>query len=434
MVALSAIAIIAAIALFIYLCMKGTNVIVVTCLSAAIVSLAATGGFFDNFFNVFMTGTMGFMQNMLLIMISGAVFGGVLNASGCNDRIGRTMVKAFGEKNVTYIIMVFAIVIAATGASPIIIVAYLAFGLLKQANLPRYIGMCAMAGSMVLSQQVLPGVVGLANTIPTFILGTTLYAAPGMGIACAILGFILICIYINYLVKDARKKGRGWDPMNEEDQKELRPEDDIPPFGVAILPIIFILAFCFVAILGFGMPSNYAVTFAGFGAAVLCFVTCNKYIHMSKFEVWHSAVLQLVPCFIATPIVVGFASVVQNTACYTAVSEAITKMNLNPYVVIVIGTTIMCILCADCLGGSSAFLTMMGQQVVAAGAVPAAVHRLCLITSAGFDSMPHNGSIMMILMCYGYTHKEGYKYLLVSNIAIPMAMAIFGMIIAIVAY
>ena len=48
--------------------------------------------------------------------------------------------------------------------------------------------------------------------------------------------------------------------------------------------------------------------------------------------------------------------------------------------------------------------------------------------------MPHNGSIMMILMCYGYEHKDGYKYLLVSNIAIPMAMTILGMIIAMIVY
>ena len=77
---------------------------------------------------------------------------------------------------------------------------------------------------------------------------------------------------------------------------------------------------------------------------------------------------------------------------------------------------------------------MMGQHLIEMGAAPAAIHRLCLITSSAFDSMPHNGSIMMILMCYGYEHKDGYKYLLISNIAIPMAMTILGMIIAMIVY
>jgi H+/gluconate symporter-like permease len=432
-VATSAIAIIVAIVLFIFLCMKGSNVIWVSCLCAAIVALFAIGGFTENFFNVFMSGTMDFMSNMLLIYISGAVFGGVLNASGCNDRIGRTMVKVFGQNNVCYIIMVFAMIIAFCGVSPIVIVSYLAFGLLKQANLPRYIGMVAMAGAMVLTQQVIPGHAGLANVIPTMFLGTDLYAAPLIGIPCAILGFVLVALYVHHLVKQAKAQGKGYDPMPGDDQ-QLRTEDDIPSFGIAILPIIFIVVFCFVAILGFNMSSNYAVVYAGFGAAIICFVTCHKYIHSNPFTVWQEALMQLVPVFIATPIVVGFASVVQNTECFQAMTNAIMNMNMNPYVLIVIGTTLMCIMCADCLGGSSTFLAMMGQQVVSMGAVPAAVHRLTLITSAAFDSMPHNGSVMMILMCYGYNHKEGYKYLLISNIAIPMAMTILGLIISLIAY
>ena len=81
-VTLSAIAIVLAIVLFIFLCMKGVNAIVVCCLSTALVALFAIGGFQENFFNVFMSGTVEFLQNMLLIYISGAVFGGVLNASG----------------------------------------------------------------------------------------------------------------------------------------------------------------------------------------------------------------------------------------------------------------------------------------------------------------------------------------------------------------
>ena len=68
------------------------------------------------------------------------------------------------------------------------------------------------------------------------------------------------------------------------------------------------------------------------------------------------------------------------------------------------------------------------------GANPAAVHRLTSITSIAFDSMPHNGSMCMILMCYGYEHKDGYKYLMISNIAIPMIMSLVAMVVAVVAY
>ena len=268
-VAISAIGLILAIAVFMFLCMKGTGAIFASVIATMIVALTANGGFIENFFTVFMSGTMGFMQNMLLLFISGALFGGLLNVTGCNDRIGRTLTKLFGEKNVIYIIMIFAMVIAATGASPIIIVAYLAVGLCKSVNLPRYVGMCAMAGTMIMTQNILPVSGTIGNLIPTMFLGTTIYAAPLMGIIAFVVGLPLNILYVHWLVKDAKAQGRGYDPMPGEADMNLRSEDDTPSFFVSILPIVFIIAFCFIAVLGFGMDSSQAVIYASLLGALL---------------------------------------------------------------------------------------------------------------------------------------------------------------------
>lgn len=434
-IAISAIGLVVAIVVFIVLCMKGTGAIFASVISTMIIALCANGGFTQNFFTTFMSGTMDFMSNMLLLFITGALFGGLLNVTGCNDSIGRTLTKVFGERNVIYIIMVFAMVVAATGASPIIIVAYLAVGLMKSVNMPRYVGMCAMAGTMIMTQNVLPVSGTIGNLIPTFFLGTTIYAAPLMGIIAFLVGMPLNILYVNYLVRDAKKKGWGYDPMPGEENMGLRGEDDTPPFAIAILPIIFIIAFCFIAVLAFGMNSSQAVIYASLLGALLMLVTCNKYIHAeNKFKVLGDSISFMMPIVIGTSIVVGFATVVANTAVYGAVVGWIMGLNMNPYVLVVIGTTLICILCADCLGGSSSFLALMGEKILAMGADPAAVHRLTSITSTAFDSMPHNGSMCMILMCYGYEHKEGYKYLIVSNIVIPLIMSIVAMVVAMIAY
>ena len=434
-VAISAIGLILAIAVFMFLCMKGTGAIFASVIATMIVALTANGGFIENFFTVFMSGTMGFMQNMLLLFISGALFGGLLNVTGCNDRIGRTLTKLFGEKNVIYIIMIFAMVIAATGASPIIIVAYLAVGLCKSVNLPRYVGMCAMAGTMIMTQNILPVSGTIGNLIPTMFLGTTIYAAPLMGIIAFVVGLPLNILYVHWLVKDAKAKGRGYDPMPGEADMNLRSEDDTPSFFVSILPIVFIIAFCFIAVLGFGMDSSQAVIYASLLGALLMLVTCRNYIHeKNKFVLVGNSISFMMPIVIGTSIVVGFASVVANTEVYNAVVAWIMGLDMNPYVLVVIGTTLMCILCADCLGGSSSFLALMSERILAMGADPAAVHRLTSITSTAFDSMPHNVSFCKILMCYGYEHKEGYKYLMISNIAMPMVMSIVSMIVAMIAY
>lgn len=434
-VILSAIGLIIAIAVFIVLCMKGTGAIFASVISTMIIALFASGGFSQNFFTTFMSGTMDFMSNMLLLFITGALFGGLLNITGCNDSIGRTLTKIFGEKNVVYIIMLFAMVIAATGASPIIIVAYLAVGLCKSVNLPRYVGMCAMAGTMIMTQNVLPVSGTIGNLIPTFFLGTTIYAAPLMGIIAFVVGLPLNILYVNWLVKDAKAKGRGYDPMPGEDNMQLRGEDDIPPFAIAILPIVFIIAFCFIAVLAFRMDSSQAVIYASLLGALLMLVTCRKYIHHeNKFKMLGDTISFMMPIVIGTSIVVGFATVVSATPVYEAVIGWIMSLNMNPYILVVIGTTLICILCADCLGGSSSFLALLGEKILGMGASADAVHRLTSITSTAFDSMPHNGSMCMILMCYGYEHKDGYKYLLISNIAIPMIMSVVAMIVAIIAY
>ena len=233
----------------------------------------------------------------------------------------------------------------------------------------------------------------------------------------------------------AKKKGWGYDPMPGEDKMQLRAEDDVPPFGIAILPIVFIIAFCFIAVLGFGMNSSQAVIYASLLGAALMLVTCRKYIHTeSKYKMIADQISFMMPIVIGTSIVVGFAAVVANTEVYNAVVGWIMSARMNPYVLVVVGTTLLCILCADCLGGSSSFLALMGDKILAMGARADAVHRLTSITSTAFDSMPHNGSMCMILMCYGYEHKQGYKYLMISNIAIPLVMSIVSLIVAVIAY
>lgn len=292
-----------------------------------------------------------------------------------------------------------------------------------------------MAGTMIMTQNILPLSGTIGNLIPTMFLGTTIYAAPLMGIIAFAVGLPLNILYVNWLVKDAKAKGRGYDPMPGESEMNLRANDDTPPFWVAILPIVFIIAFCFIAVLAFQMDSSQAVIYASLLGALIMLVSCRKYIHeKNKFALLSNSISFMMPIVIGTSIVVGFATVVANTSVYTAVVNWIMNLNVNPYVLVVIGTTLLCILCADCLGGSSAFLSLMGTRILEMGARADAVHRLTSITSTAFDSMPHNGSICMILMCYGYEHKDGYKYLMISNIAIPMVMSIVGMIVAIIAY
>ena len=250
-VTMSTIAIVVAIAAFIFLSMKGVGPLITAVLAAAFVSLFTEAGFVQSFFTDFLSGVTSMVGNMFFLLVLGAIFGGVLSATGASEKIGTTFVRVMGPTNFLYALIAATMLLAATGAVPYVLMAYISFGVMRAANLPRYIAMAAVSGTMVLSQNVLPGCTTLNNLICSAPLGVDLYSAPLIGIATGVFAVLLNVFFLLYLVKDARKKGIGYEPMPNEGSIQLREEDDLPSFWASFFPVIFLIAFCFVLIVGF---------------------------------------------------------------------------------------------------------------------------------------------------------------------------------------
>ena len=85
------------------------------------------------------------------------------------------------------------------------------FLLFKEADLPRHLTMaCLITGSATYTMTSMPGTPALTNVIPTQFLGTTLTAAPIMGILATIATFTMCMLYMNYAEKKARANGEHW--------------------------------------------------------------------------------------------------------------------------------------------------------------------------------------------------------------------------------
>ena len=242
-VTMSTIAIVVAIAAFIFLRMKGVGPLITAVLAAAFVSLFTEAGFVQSFFTDFLSGVTSMVGNMFFLLVLGAIFGGVLSATGASEKIGTTFVRVMGPTNFLYALIAATMLLAATGAVPYVLMAYISFGVMRAANLPRYIAMAAVSGTMVLSQNVLPGCTTLNNLICSAPLGVDLYSAPLIGIATGVFAVLLNVFFLLYLVKDARKKGIGYEPMPNEGSIQLREEDDLPSFWASFFPVIFLIAF-----------------------------------------------------------------------------------------------------------------------------------------------------------------------------------------------
>ncbi len=434
-VPMSAIAIIVAIGLFIYLSMKGIGPLVSAILAGALVSLFTEAGFTQSFFTDFLGGVTSMVGNMFFLLVLGAIFGGVLSATGASEKIGTTFVKVMGPTNFLYALIVTTMLLAATGAVPYVLMAYISFGVMRAANLPRYIAMAAISGTMVLSQNVIPGCTTLNNLICSAPLGVDLYSAPLMGIATAVFALALNIAFLLYLIKQARKKGIGYEPMPNEGQYEQRAPEDLPNFWAAFIPVAFLIAFCFVLIVGFKVNATQAVVYSTVLSTILLYVLCRKtYRGPGVWKSIQSSAEFIIPNVLAASCVYGFASVVAKTSAFSALSGAISGSSLHPYVLVVLGVMLLAGITASGLSGQNSFNAVLGESMMASGVNMQAVHRLGSIAASTFDSMPYSSYISLILPVFGYTHKEGYKYLMVVNIIIPVIYTFFALALAFLFY
>ena len=434
--ALQLIIILVAIAVFIVLTVKGFSSIAAGVIAAAIVSFIAIGGFTENLFTTFITGMTDMFGTFFILFSCGMAFGSLLAASGCSDSLGEAVINALGEKQFIWAILIVTVLFAFTGAPPLALMPALTFGILKRANLPRYIGMVAVAGCTAFALSSTPGTLGGANVIVAATLGTTPYVAPLLGILATVIGFLLLGFFCLWLIKDARKKGIGYDPVegNELMDATVRPKEDRPHWSLGLIAIIVLLGGTAVEILAFGWDTLPSVLLATIVSSLIIVIFGYKHFHKSPFKVVGDGVLSIQANIICAITVCGFAAVISNTEFFQAVVNGLLNSSMSPYILAVIGTFIISAICADSIGGAAAAASTIGTALVEAGANAAVVHRLISITCGVFDSLPHAGSMILALTMFGYDHKSGYKYLIISNIAIPFIYTAICLIVALIAF
>jgi H+/gluconate symporter-like permease len=135
--------------------------------------------------------------------------------------------------------------------------------LFRQAAVPhRLIPPAIALGDFTFTMTALPGTPAIQNAIPMAYFGTTLFAAPGLGIlaSAAILGFGLWWLRVIEML--ARRAGEGYraETAAAADEQFVRERatnadnfdpaelphghrsEQLPPFGLAVAPILIVLA------------------------------------------------------------------------------------------------------------------------------------------------------------------------------------------------
>jgi H+/gluconate symporter-like permease len=170
---------------------------------------------------------------------------------------------------------------------------------------------------------------------------------------------------------------------------------------------------------------------AGSLVLIACnFKRCRKKIGF--INIFSKGATGMWPFLVLAGCVMGFGLVIQKAACFQTIIDWVFGLKFNPYITAMISVAIVAGLCADGIAAMMMWLPIFGQQYIAQGVNPQALHRILVSTTQTFDSLPHSQSTAISLSVFGLTHKEAYWDVFVTTVIIPVIFSIFCVIVSII--
>lgn len=441
-VPVSAVLLILGIVLFVVMCYKGIHTAVSALIASAIVALGSSSGFIETITTTWSNGLGNFAIQSGLAFISAGMFSYLMRETRSGEAIAEKFIAIIGADHSPYIIAVTAAVLQLAGIqSYIFIVAAMTFSLMKKANLPIYIGYAACIAVPPIVTFTFPGVTAMPNVLPTTFLGTTTWAAPGLSLATAAVGIALMIIYMQYLIKKARKNNEGYttDEADEYGASKLFGDIEMPSFWKAVLPIILVIVLTAVFQLGIGMTAMNALIFGMWiTSAVVVLLNWNTVIHQIKItRALSQGCTEMFPFIVMSGCVFGFGMVTQASACFQPLIDMIMNIHLNPYITCWLSVCLIAGLCADGVSGMVMWLSIFGSQYGVGntlGVNPAAIHRIAVSAATTFDSLPHSPMLAQGMAVFKTNMKESYKYSFVLTVVFPVIFSFVAVLGAIIFY
>jgi H+/gluconate symporter-like permease len=470
------IGILVGLALLIWLALRGWSVLLLAPAAALLAAAFALEPLLANWTQTFMGSAATFLAQFFPLFLLGALFGKLMDDSGCVSAIAGFMTERLGERRAVLAVVLAGALVTYGGVSLFVaffVLVPMAHALFRVASIPRRLMPAAITlGTSTFTMSALPGTPAIQNAIPMPFFGTTPFAAPGLGIIASaiMLGFGLW--WLGRAERAARRAGEGYgapdrtavdaaahDPVVRElatTAREFDPAeihrgqhgDSKPPIARAFLPLVVVVSvnllmslvllprldFSFLAEERWGPTSLSAV--AGVWAVVVALTSAIATLIAINYHYFPSlrastdagANASVLPA-VTIASLVGFGAVVAALPAFAAVRDWVLSMEGGPLVSLAVATNVLAALTGSASGGLTIALDALGNAYMklAAGTDidPALMHRVAVIGSGTLDSLPHNGAVVTLLALCGLTHRESYFDIVM--------VAIVGAIIALIA-
>ena len=438
-VALSAVLFVVSFVVLMILVMKGVNLIPAAIIGGIILSFGVEGGPINALFTLYSGAAGGFCSNLLIAFMFGGAFSACMIGTGSDVVLGRVLINKFGTQFAIFALAIFVAICGFVGIqSWPFLAAVFAFSLMKAADLPLNVACVTMVGINSAFSFMFPGSPTIGNLIASQALGTTMYDGALIGVVMCVVQVVLVLLYVEYaLVRKYRKAGVGYTPSPTEagmraDAANL-PEDQMPSFVEAIIPLLVVIVGCPFLQFALKFASTPATVIAQAAAILVCvLLNIKRGFHKRLAGAVTNGCLQSSMPLLSVCAIVGYSTLVSNTAFFNAAMGTISNMSTSPYIMVVVGTALFAALSADSMGGISGAVGTVCTKAIAAGANPGLVHRLTLAAATTFDSMPFSSMLNVTMGFLGLSHKDVYKQIAVVQIGATSAATIVGLIISMI--
>ena len=436
------IGIILAVILIILLSMRGYSIVFIAPLAAVLVMLANNMDIFKAMISgpeSYMMGLSRYIINYFLIFMLGSILAKYIEVSGAADTIAEAIMKGTGAKSkFTLLIAIFLIAAILTyGGISIFVVIFaivpLARPIFKQMDMAwNLISLPVMLGASTFTLVMLPGTPSIHNVIPTTVLGTTLTAAPILGIIGTVAALVFGLWYMKFELKRSIKKGENYSTYCESkiDEAGIIDLDQTknPKLIPAIVPLIILIAIILI-----GSFKNIAniILICLIIANLVAAISFNSFIPSHKKVINEGAQGAIFPIFF-TATVVGFGTVITAAPAFGSVSEAVFHIPGSPLISLSVATMLMTIITASSSGAISIIVSAFGTSYVDMGIEPQVIHRVIVMASAVLTSVPHSGLFLSFLALTNLNHKNTFRYyffMITGPNAVALIIVLLGNIV-----
>ena len=435
-----------AIAVLIWMAMRGFNVVVAALFCSLIIAFSNDLVVSKTLLEYFPFGPLGaftFAGKFFLLFLCGAIFGKVMGVSMAANSIAQVITQRLGSQRVIWITMIVCALLTYGGVVTFVVIFTmypLGVTLMREANLPkRLFGSAVALGAGTFTMTALPGSPSIHNVIASTALGTDLFAGAWIGILASVIMVVLGMAYLQREWTLAKLKGEGFE-ANAQDLSMEKIADNltnVPSFRVACIPILAVFGMILMPrlfmMMGVGVDDGVLGKIVGYSLqqpiiwpsfalvvgtviSILLFpILRRKFVSI----IGQGADDSIMP-LLSTAAVIGFGGVVIQTAGFSQFSTWILGLDLPPLLSVVVSVSVVSGIVGSSSGGLQIFMQTFAPVYLERGVEPEILHRLANIAAGGLDSLPHCGAIIAMLMVMGLTHKQAYKDVFVVTVVIPI--------------